>query len=277
MLLKKSQWTSISILAVFTGLLISILFKEPAVITEREDDHSSSENTFAFASSAAITPILGQSTAKQIPPKIHDVPLVDIADREIFNHWREARGHNGPQNEVYQNYDKDTLEALVAQGDMRAMHTLADLYLDSELALTVSDSYTQAQLLYWKAAQQGSTMALEKLAFIEELKLSNHELPTETRRMIELQALAYLGAADIRGDRWPSLVYGRGMIDRQNIKVTADDEWTVSQGAEHIYNQLLAERIEMGLGEFDNSVPSQAQKLFEWLETQPTREKIDNQ
>lgn len=160
----------------------------------------------------------------------------------------------------YASYSMETLKQLSDSGDIRALHELTKLYLNKENSLTYG--FDAAVPLYWKAAAYGSTNALIELGIITDAKYRFGVYPAAEKQQANLEVLSLYEAAAMRGDKWGELVYEKSMISSSGLDLTESDKEFINKRSQEIYNQIQQNRYEMGLGQFDNSVPDVISHFF---------------
>jgi hypothetical protein len=185
------------------------------------------------------------------------------AQAAVVKSWMEARGHYGPDDgslNEYKAYDLETLERLADAGDLKAMVALSWLYLSPE-QLVHPDSLIKYERILHKAALYGSTEALGSLS-MHTAKLEPGTREVKRENLLEAFAWAHVGT--LRGDMYPS---ENAMSDARihDFEFTDAAIAQIKSRAHEIYNQLEQERIEMGLGKFDNSRPPEVDNLFKNL------------
>lgn len=173
---------------------------------------------------------------------------------EVLN-WQASRGWfdtSGTLGTITK-YPEETLKQLAENGDLKALHLLA-----------YSAPAAESKLLLTKAAIHGSTRALFSLgnnAFILNDVYQNS--PEEKKRPVLREAAAYISVAARRGDLYNFKYMGIGLYEsRFNMKLSENDLNLVSSSAQDIYNSLESQRIELGLGQFDNSIPPAIKEYF---------------
>ena len=75
-----------------------------------------------------------------------------------------------------------------------------------------------------------------------------------------LESLAIFKAASIRGDRE---VEERITETRSQLKLTPEDDRYIEQRGTETYNEMKEKRKALGLGPFDNSIPSQVNDYYD--------------
>ena len=182
------------------------------------------------------------------------------AEVAIVKKWSESRGRYGPDDESlkeYATYNLETLEKLAEAGDLKAMTALSWLYLSNE-RYGREDALEKHENNLYRAALYGSTYALAQYSTLAE----RSEPGTGAIKYENLiESLAWAQLAAMRGDLWPS---HNSLIRAEIHKFEFTNEAVVQikQRAHELYGQLERQRIEMGLGEFDNSRPPEVDNLF---------------
>lgn len=203
-------------------------------------------------------PVVEQVTAKQtIPESSVDTLAVPAEEKvqefatvdEVLS-WQAARGWYDTSNETaddYKTYSEEVLKQLADNGDLKALHLLARWApLDESRALLT------------KAAIHGSTFALFGLSNRVDTggELVEKKIPEDKRRPILIEAAAYIHVAAMRGDLKSAKFQGISSLESiYDMKLTDQDIEQVKSRAQEIYDSLESERIALGLGKFDNSIP----------------------
>ena len=187
----------------------------------------------------------------------HWRPMGDEATKAKIIEWFESRGvygFRGPdeQND-YKNYDVETLRKLSLSGDVRAMHVLADK----------AETIAESNGILFNAAIHGSTGALSQIALSLETEFDLVNKSVEERKPYVMESLAYYEAAQLRGDWWGNILAGESLLKRYPTDLSALDKSEIQKRAQEIYDDLQQRRTQMGLGNFDNSVPDEVIKFYE--------------
>lgn len=185
-------------------------------------------------------------------------PMGDAVSSEEIKKWFADRGNYSffdPDSfSDYQGYDIETLTRLSDSGDIKAMHVLADR----------ANNFADLRSILFKASIYGSTEALIQLGSLNENDEGNLKAkPVEVQKAKILTALAYYEVAQIRGDWWGNIASGKSLTERYKVSLTEQDRLLIKNLSEQIYSDLQARRFELGLGEFDNSVPDSVIKFYE--------------
>ena len=229
-------------------------------ITETAALVDSQTSVQADASSSVSAPALSKPLTREIQT-LAGTP----SEAAEVQEWFVKHGRT-PDNDDYASYDQATLEKLAINGDIRAMHTLAKVYLKPELLMLPEYGFEGARLQLWNAAVHGSTQAFSDLAINTEVRLINLEEDPVAQRKGALEILALYKVAEIRGDRWLTLSQTR--IEQKFAPSTGEQQY-VENRAQQIYNQLQDDRRAKGLGDFNNSVPDTVKRFFENFEKSP--------
>lgn len=262
---------------IFIGLIISValivsvvIFKamnvEPArlVVSTPAVENNMSFEPKNSKTGAALT----QSSPGIIAPPIKEYTTLfgnPVQAAEVGD-WFASRGsyNFSDKNLTYKSYDKLTLEQLAAEGNMRAMHALADFYLDPKNI--EYGGFDPAIEQFWNAAIYGSTGALENLALIHKIKIYEATNLVDDKKTAAIEVLALYKAASLRGDRWSELSDVPTFLQLENIHLLPDDQNKIELRAQEIYSDIESKRNAKGLGGFDNSIPDSVKNLFEKIE-----------
>ncbi|HTF97641.1 MAG TPA: hypothetical protein VL995_16005 [Cellvibrio sp.] len=174
--------------------------------------------------------------------------------------WREQHGYFSQSDmQTYKAYGMDTLENLANDGDLKAIHALAELKVKEGDVEKVRDVYLRGAVL-------GSTAALSMAGRITRphLDMSKYQRDGGEKRfrLDMLEALSLLEVALIRGDRGESVSEQLREMKKE-ISLTQEDEETINKRAAEIYSDLESKRYAIGLGPFDNNVPSKVDDYFD--------------
>ncbi len=203
------------------------------------------------------------------PATMHGTP----AEAEVVRRWEHSRGRYHAQDlEAYRRYGVETLEELAAGGDMKAMIVLSELYVTEP---HVVDHGLEAALrMLRQAAVHGSSEALGRYASGYR-SLHSQDLDAQSMRPQFLESLAWQQVAGLRGDALPSstveIVIKAAGVEEPTL---AEKDW-IQERAEEIYNELLSERLDRGLGDFDNDVPAEVSNFFARLEAVTADTRVD--
>jgi len=193
-------------------------------------------------------------------------------NKEEIDQWLYSRGYTSSlsgKDEEYKSYSLEALKTLANGGDINAMLVLA-----GKIAVT---NETESKLLIKRAAAFGSTRALQLLAIDIEYSasLAKQPLPAEEKRKLQLESMAYYEVAALRGDKvtWH---YGESSFKNAGKIDFTETEWQqIKASAKIIYNELQQQRTELGLGEFDNSVPDSVKKYADILTAPKSKNSCD--
>lgn len=185
------------------------------------------------------------------------------AEAAIVTKWEESRGKFSKESlEDYASYDQDTLIKLANSGDLKAMNALARFYMS--FRYTGEYGLEEVMRVSKLGAAYGSTGLLKIYAIV----YATHHFQPDSQRLNHedlIEVLAWSNTAALRGDMYPN--YGaRDDIKDSGIQLTQEDKVKISARSQEIYNELLAQRKALGLGDFDNTRPPEVDKFFGYLE-----------
>ncbi len=183
-------------------------------------------------------------------------PMGNPADAAEIKDWFAQRGNfsfmGDEQLSDYATYEDNVLIKLGENGDLRALHVLADR------AKNINDF----ESVLHKAAVLGSTEALIRMGAINEAE-NLDSMNVDDRKAKIIEALSYYDAAQLRGDWWGSIVRGENLLKRYSHEINQQDKDAVQENAKKIYDEIQKARNAQELGEFDNSVPDSVIKFYE--------------
>jgi len=189
-------------------------------------------------------------------PTIIGSPL----NQKIIADWHRSRGYYVMNNfdktiDEYASFDMDTLRQLKEAGDLRA-HS----HYMRKLSDGTKEGYFKMHDEAMELAARGSIEALDLCGLLTKSSGGRHTGVSE--RQSELDSLVWYKTAELRGSRLP-MIGAYSLINAGGIAPLSKAEWQqVDERAQELYQTLLKKRKEMGLGDFDNSVPAEVQKFF---------------
>lgn len=193
------------------------------------------------------------------------------ANREEMDQWAYSRGFTGSlsgKQQDYEAYSLETLETLAKGRDIHAMQTLA-ARLGGKAGMA----------LFRDAAVYGSTSALQSIAIridsSYDLAELEGQLSNEEMRKLQLESKAYYEVAGLRGDEETRLSGESRFTAIKKIEFTKVEQQQINQRAKAIYDELQQQRTELGLGEFDNSVPDSIKKYVATLTAPKSKNSCD--
>ena len=222
-----------------------------------------------IASRAQVVPVDNKSahtTHEQNPNAIDKNPADNNQNftmqetREISQSLDE-RGYSNPESEpVYKGYSDEVLSGLVKNNDLRAIMFVANKLTDIDTKLTdeeVTNNIEMAKSYWHQAAVLGSTTALDHLA-----TYTQKNMYTEEARPRTLEMLAIYKVIELRGDTDLSSSSRNHIVNRDHIELTSEEQQFIEQRANAIYTKLTEQRLELGLGEFDNSMTAAVKRFL---------------
>ncbi|HOY22215.1 MAG TPA: hypothetical protein PK002_03630 [Cellvibrio sp.] len=193
------------------------------------------------------------------------------AQIDELNQWRLERGYMPPNSDKEQNaynaYTEEALRSLAKNGDVVALHVLADRYLDLEYMqaheIDVLTSSRVRRDFLTDAAIRGSTRALMELGIDYGAEHRNISRTDDEKKAAEIEVLAIYKVATLRGDPDHFIDELRVSKSIRGIEITDADKQHIDLRAKEIYADLQAKRKDMGLDDFDNSVPETVKNYYE--------------
>jgi hypothetical protein len=239
---------------------------------------TTTEFTAATTNTPRVTmPIAANNNSK--PNATHDLPTKtnssyadnyvwptvggSPANMEEFKQWSYSRGHTywfEGKTDEYSAYDLETLKKLANSGDIHAMEALSRY---------PGISGKSKIMLLNRAAVYGSTSALQSIAIGLDSEYSptddnfDEKLTPEERHTNQLEAMAYYELAGLRGDKGVKLGGLKYYASYKKIEFTAEEKQQIKVRGRELYNELQQQRTNLGLGDFDNTVPASVTKLVE--------------
>jgi hypothetical protein len=189
-------------------------------------------------------------------PEIYNLTPEEEADAVA---WLAAHGERRSSNNEYAGYDIETLKTLVKNGDLQAVDALGNAYL-------MSFGRDAADQFYMDMAARGLTHIFHSIGLNVSVFDYKNAQTTEEKSAAAIEVLALYNVAKLRGDRWINITMANSFVRMNNIQLSTDDKQKIELRSQEIYNQLQAKRTELGLGDFDNSVPQAVNKYFDRFE-----------
>jgi|GEM_PF-3498607 len=203
----------------------------------------------------------------KVPAEIQRMAGTPAEAAEV-NDWFRAHGRYSTDDD-YSGYNQSTLETLADGGDIQAMHALSRMYLDSEHIIDERYGFDGANKQLSNAAVHGSTQAFTELAIFKEAQFYSGEKDLAAKRAAGLEIMSLYRAQELRGDRWASL--SQGFEFNKKLAPTAEESRAIDARAKEIIDDLQNRRQELGLGNFDNSIPDVVSRFFANVEKQPLK------
>ena len=231
---------------------VTVSHQEPTANSKIVAGNRSVADGSAVAQSMTATDIKQNLTLMGTPAEAAEV-----------KQWFRERGNFYASEDIeYKNHNEATLRTLANGGDIRALHELADRYIYEKISGPEGYGVEATEELFWKAAVYGSTEALSRLALNKETLDYSDTGPERENRKHALEIISLYNTAALRGDEWPNLVNAKDFKFLNHINLSDDEKKYIEQRSQEIYNHLLQKRIELGLGDFDDSQPESVKKYF---------------
>ena len=180
--------------------------------------------------------------------------------------WFNSRGYHydASLNNAYSGYTVDTLIKLGEQGDKFALYSLMDINIYENPAVYSKTRFWAGRkaFIYGDSALVPSLIASNLMG--EARSYLRKGLIEEAKKKL-MESLAWSEVKLLRNDfmglKTLNLKLERYFGD--SIKFDDDDLKNISLRAQAIYDELEAERIALGLGKFDNTIPKTIQRSKE--------------
>ncbi|HTF97129.1 MAG TPA: hypothetical protein VL995_13420 [Cellvibrio sp.] len=176
-----------------------------------------------------------------------------VEQRQVLNSWAQGRGQlsSSVQGDDYDTYDNMALQSLAENNhDVKAMTILG-------VRLRGAEGIRWLNL----AAVYGSSYALVCASAIS--TAVSPSASEEVKRAGLIDALTYKTVAEIRGDFYSSRSANMDHFETQlGVRLTDEDKALAEKKARPLYDELEAQRIQLGLGKFDNSVPPAVEAYY---------------
>ncbi|MES2823232.1 MAG: hypothetical protein V4732_06510 [Pseudomonadota bacterium] len=247
MLKTKNYVYGLFFVILITVAVYSLLFKESknlvlvqssAVVGTSTIDHSDLSVT---ASSAPV--------ANKIVGLIPGTSAWTVMLND-FKQWSEDHGYpSAEKNSDYNQYEESTLKSLAEGGDLKAMMLLGDN------AIKNNDT-EKAEHYFEIAALRGSTFAIDRLSILSAPKQFSGYAPEAEKNQSFYETMAYAAVAEMRGDTFLANSRRNSLIENEKLNFNSDDYDHIDTRAKEIYNDFQARRIQLGLGDFDNTAPT---------------------
>lgn len=176
------------------------------------------------------------------------------AEAEVVRNWQQERGYLGRDRqklEEYKGFDISTLKIMIDSGDLLAQSAL--------IRRSIGEMKTRE---IYKALAMGSTEAVMMLGIEREVAYEEKvEAGDESDALVnEVLAVYEMGA--LRGDRYNQIVLQNDFIKKHNIQLTEEDKKAIRQRGKELYDEIQQKRFELGLDEFENTVPSEVNNYY---------------
>lgn len=196
-----------------------------------------------------------------------------LSEQHELAEWRAERGNSLEQDEVYSNYDKETIYALAEQGDVYALQKASDYLmrdLQTQKAMEVlrdAAALGSIKAFYILGARyRTALLSLKESQQTEEEIRAEYGIPTSElfnlEKSLEILSAAHYMTPALRGDMFGSTVYINALENYPLERKFTGDEWRVIiKNANAIYTAIDERREKMNADEFDNSYPAPYARL----------------
>jgi hypothetical protein len=247
------------IVVLVIGLVLAVAFVWWRSISLSQHSAAIADGVSQYRATSKDSPLLTSATSpvKPAPTTNSDSTIVPSAtdlsvkweytdaQMQEVRAWARSRGSVTIRSDgEYYSYNLETLRTLAENShDVKAMTVLAQM------------SGAAERLKWYRlAAVYGSSDALvgAAIASFE----NDPATPDDVKRAQLLDALAYKKVAELRNDFLATRGFDIETLQNQaGIRLTDEDKTMAEQMAQPLYDELEAQRVQLGLGKFDNSAP----------------------
>lgn len=213
-------------------------------------ENSSSVSAVSSATTVAASSALELNQEKEMVNTMES--KIAYKDLPSLKDWRAAAGCFSDQDlNEYGRLDKNVLEDLAKQGDIKAIQTLSDQE-------AISGNYERAAELKYLASVHGSVKSIRSLSNLKTGEYIYSKNPKDA-----MEALAYLHVAAKRGDLLAKNDDIKRYYEVQEFYPNEEQQKIIENRANEIMTDLQRRRAELGLGEFDNRPPREQAQFFD--------------
>ncbi|WP_020207535.1 hypothetical protein [Gilvimarinus chinensis] len=227
--------------------------------------------------------------AEKVPPKPKSGEKTIVESSADYNDesmYQERKEHLenyviGVNDEDYKVYDLETLLSLAEGGDVKAMKVAALKMMDkSEKAESAEESlkYHESYLeLLESAVVYGDreVLGLLRTKYVDGSPLLMDSASEAEKANAMIEALAYYEFLGLRGD-FGGKYYGQKFFFKsfmpEKTSLSSIEVRGVKKRAKDIYDHYEGQRLELGLGPFDNSIPEAFQVHIQALKAEYAQE-----
>ncbi len=251
------KWLSVGVLmlVVIVYWLSRQLSFDDANYAVKHDLPSSSASTDSHAQVTMKTPNISAGQ--------EEIPVLKkrtATEKAVIDDWFSRSGYKSSDRESYLHYTDEQLVLMSDQGDVDAMLTLMNRYIDQYQSKNAIP-FAQKAIVY------GSLSAIRAMSNLTDPYSMGSSMEEIKKEMIE--SFAYNHLLALRGDELNSERRVRLQIDafkRKNntdIVFTFEEERQIEKRAQELYAYYQSERYKLGLGDFDNETPQEVKDFFE--------------
>lgn len=200
--------------------------------------------------------------------------VISGSDKKDIAEWHENDVlTDEADNSDYVSYSDELLTNLSNSGDLKAMKILAIRY--SEKSRKTSDLDQISEFMKKNAELVEKSIVYgdrEFFGIIPEKSKAISQIASlgsapEQKHQAIIKALAYSEFMALRGDFGAKYEEQKKLYTIYDISssLTNEDKNAIKKKAKEIYDHYEAQRIQLGLGNFDNSVPAGKEKIFKTM------------
>ncbi|HTF97127.1 MAG TPA: hypothetical protein VL995_13410 [Cellvibrio sp.] len=243
------------VLLFVTGWRHSVISVVPSLV---ETQFTKSSKSAMLTRPATDTENMVGTQIESVPTPSFDNPSLEWTDsveqKQEFEAWTSSRGYVSTPwtGDSYDAYDDATLQMLAEKNqDLKAMIFLGIRASGEERIkwLNRAAVYGSSYALLWAGSGYAALHPTES----EQVKKANL-----------IKALAYKKVLELRNDFYSSRGINIKLYESKlGISLSDHDKALAEQKAQTLYSELESQRIQLGLGKFDNSVPPAVEAYYQ--------------
>lgn len=263
--LRKKHIFAVILVMLLISFAVSFVIKDRNGEPETNGESQAISSDILGAAQVSTAPQEQRSVTPEVEASVPANAQIEKWNRSpaqiaALTEWKEQRGWydtSDANQDDYKTYSTDALKRLADEGDLRALHLL----------FRRSDNLEEQKQILVKAAVYGSTFALaglnnSELAFGDVAA----NMSDDQKRAMIVEALSYVAVARIRGElEYADSEQSETLEERYSVKLSDTDKQKIELRAEEIYSDLETQRIALGLGKFDNSIPPVVMSFYKFM------------
>lgn len=208
----------------------------------------------------------GGSTASQSTSSITSAAVEeqrDPGDVAVVDHWFKLKGYSVVGEETYAVYSNEQLLEMMKQGDVTAFDTLSGRYI-SQGDLTKAYEVIEQSISYGSLngimrARGKYTVYMTPEDSPEQREKNKHDIKMD---LSYLELMSLRGAAELHMTHVPQKILLADYRNAYGEDLTPEDYQWISNKGQELYDHYQMERNKLGLGDFDNEMPSEVKKFL---------------
>ncbi len=251
------------VLAVITVTICAMIWNHFDKLSERQK-----LSQIDATQSSAVIKVDGDSTTKvkEYHPSAPSAQEVRTnADIQIMDDFYKRIGKDTDVRNTYKAYSDDELKEMAHKGDFIAADTLAFNYFDR---MQLDEAYAMAELGIILGSYQ--SLSLASYRHSPHPGEDDDEATREQNKLRLMEYLSYVQLMEMRGggDILTTEILRNTVLKSfetaygEKEPLTEESYIAIKKGVQELYNYYQAKRHELGLGDFDNTVPQAVTNYF---------------